>query len=684
MTGITQWIRLALDRATAAKAEEELKQSLKRGTDPKAAEQNLGRIEKRLDSLVGVAKKAGAAMLAFFAVRKVADFAAEMFHLGTAAEETASKFTTTFGAASKQVEGFIEQWGRLAGLNKTVAQEMTATAGAIVQGMGMSREASAGFSERMLRLAGDMQSFHNVPIGETFTAIKAGLVGSWEPLDRFGIVLRQADVDTRALAETGKSSAAALTQQEKAVAALSLMYERAGPALGDLERTQDSTANKARALQADFQNLKIEIAEQLMPAFTRLVDTMSEYKGGFAAVGGAVATAISWMAAEARAFKRDLDTLISVWEKWQSVSRKFYGNERILEERRRAGLGGTGTTQDMRSDNERQRDLEGGVHSGRPTTTTGTTTPPRTTTGTGTGKGKGTGRTRAQDVLGEEISLLARASELRVLTVDGIARAITLEDQIRDRIAKGNLTLKERVDLEEKLQRLKGMDLAPARTFMPALLGSPGGVQSTRYAAPATQAVDETALAGEALFARIEDRSREAAETVASEWAGVFSQIGDEITSIGGLFDALWGGVLAGAGMAVAAEAKSRAGKSAMEAIEEGAKAVSAFALGKLPQAGAHLAAAAKWASVTAGWSALAGGAMQVAGAGRGGYSGAGTPAMDRNPGRGGQEGAERHTYVYVSVQPFDPKSPVQAHQVGKAVKLHYELSGKPEWAKKF
>lgn len=622
-------------------------------------------------------------MLGFFAVRQIGAFAAEMFNLGTAAEETASKFQTTFGAASKQVEGFIEQWGRLAGLNKTVAQEMTATAGAIVQGMGMSREASAGFSERMLRLAGDMQSFHNVPIGETFTAIKSGLVGSWEPLDRFGIVLRQADVDTRALAETGKSSAAALTQQEKAVAALSLMYERAGPALGDLERTQDSTANKARALQADFQNLKIEIAEQLMPAFTRLVDTMSEYKGGFAAVGGAVATAISWMAAEARAFKRDLDTLISVWEKWQSLSRRFYGNERILEERRRAGLGGTGTTQDMRSDNERQRDLEGGVHARRPTTTTGTTTPPRPTTGTGTGKGTRTGRTRAQDVLGEEINLLARASELRVLTVDGIARAITLEDQIRDRIAKGNITLKERVDLEEKLQRLKGMDLAPVRAMMPAGLGSPPGLQTTPYAAPASRAADETALAGVALFTRIEDRSREAAEAVASEWASVFSQLGSEITTVGGFFDALWQGVLAGAGMAVAAEAKSRAGKAGMEAVEQTAYGIAALAHANFAKAGVHFSAAAKFAAVMGGWSALAGGGMRLGSLGGGG---AGSSRGHRGAEIYGRETAGKvqppEVHVYNNFT-LDPRNPNTSTFIYKAMNNGVELAGRPEWARK-
>src|SRR5690606_37815523 len=80
------------------------------------------------------------------------------------------------------------------------------------------------------------------------------------------------------LIETGKAHVSQLTQLDKAVAALSLMYERAGPALGDLERTQDSTANSARQLQADFENIRIEMAQELMPVFAEVVGSLSENK----------------------------------------------------------------------------------------------------------------------------------------------------------------------------------------------------------------------------------------------------------------------------------------------------------------------------------------------------------------------------------------------------------------------
>jgi hypothetical protein len=185
---------------------------------------------------------------------------------------------------SDQVDQFNMRWGRLAGLSKNNAREMTATAGAIVQGMGASEQASAGFAQRMLTLSGDLTSFHNVPIADTFTAIKAALAGSWEPLDRFGIVIRQDDVNLRALADTGKRSAGELTALDKAMAALTLASERAGPAIGDLNRTAGSNGNMVRQLQADYQNWKESLAKDITPQVTNFIHWLSENRDAISAL----------------------------------------------------------------------------------------------------------------------------------------------------------------------------------------------------------------------------------------------------------------------------------------------------------------------------------------------------------------------------------------------------------------
>jgi len=206
------------------------------------------------------------------------------FELGAAVEETASKFSTVFGPAADDVQEFVDQFASMAGLSETAAKEVVATTGAIVQGMGLAQEASADYAEQVVRLAGDLSSFNNIPIEETSRAIQAAITGEREQLKRLGIVILEADVQKRALAETGKKLVKDLTQEEKAQATLALITERAGVAVGDLARTQDSAANTARRVAARLQNLKELIAQQALPIFAQLLSAVDQNSASFDAM----------------------------------------------------------------------------------------------------------------------------------------------------------------------------------------------------------------------------------------------------------------------------------------------------------------------------------------------------------------------------------------------------------------
>lgn len=206
--------------------------------------------------------------------------ARQMFEVGSAVAETQSKFSTVFGESTEMVQSFVDEFGVVAGLTNSTAQEILATTGAIAQGMGLAQKASADFATEIVSVAGDLSSFNNIPIAETSRAIQAALTGERESLKRLGIVVREVDVQQRALAMSAKTAASELTQQEKAVATLALIQERAGVAIGDLARTSDSAANRARALGAQLGNIREELATALLPAFGVFLEEMTAGVGG--------------------------------------------------------------------------------------------------------------------------------------------------------------------------------------------------------------------------------------------------------------------------------------------------------------------------------------------------------------------------------------------------------------------
>jgi len=204
-----------------------------------------------------------------------------MFALGSSVEETSSKFRTVMGPAIADANRFLDDFAVKAGLSRRAAEDLTATTAAIAQGMGFAQTASAAFSEDVIRLAADIGSFNNLPTAETLNAITSAITGQREPMKRLGIVISETEVQQRALIDSGKTVAATLTAQEKATATLALITEKAGVAVGDLDRTQDSAANTAKRVQARVADLRAEIATAALPVFAELLGALDDASSSF-------------------------------------------------------------------------------------------------------------------------------------------------------------------------------------------------------------------------------------------------------------------------------------------------------------------------------------------------------------------------------------------------------------------
>jgi hypothetical protein len=245
-----------------------------------------GRVRRGADqtdkSVQGVGKSFGALKGAIVASgvlvvgSQVARFTKAMFDLGSSVEETASKFQTTFGSASASVSAFIADFGRMAGVTQSEGQNLLATTGAIAQGFGFAQSASADFAQQIFRTAADMASFNNLPTDDVLNRITAALAGERESMKRLGVVIMETDVQAKAFAQTGKTVAKELTQQEKATATLALITEKAAVAMGDLERTSDSSANVAKKAAGDFRQLKEDISVVIKDALVPLLVKISE------------------------------------------------------------------------------------------------------------------------------------------------------------------------------------------------------------------------------------------------------------------------------------------------------------------------------------------------------------------------------------------------------------------------
>lgn len=216
------------------------------------------------------------ALTALAGAGAITALAKKTFDLGAEIEETTSKYRTVFGPAVDRVNRQMEEQARVMGLTDNEFRSLAATSGDIVQGFGASESEAANLSSTMLKLAADMTSFNNVPMEETTRAVQAALTGEREQLKRLGVVIRETDVQERALLQTGKERAEQLTQLEKAEATVALIRERMSKALGDLDRTADSNANTARRLAAEWKQFRNVLAQAAMPVLSDLLGQVDD------------------------------------------------------------------------------------------------------------------------------------------------------------------------------------------------------------------------------------------------------------------------------------------------------------------------------------------------------------------------------------------------------------------------
>jgi len=210
---------------------------------------------------------------AIFAAKSLFDFSKSAVDAAVAADEAASAFGTTFGTAADRATRFLEDFANKAGLTVAEAQQLQSTLGAVAQGIGFTQEASADLSIELTKIAADVASFSNISAGAepVLQAFRSALVGEREALKTYGIAITEAEVQTEAFLQTGKENADMLTRQEKALATLALIQQKAAVQIGDLDRTQASFANQSRLVNAELRELREEIGRELIPALEILL-----------------------------------------------------------------------------------------------------------------------------------------------------------------------------------------------------------------------------------------------------------------------------------------------------------------------------------------------------------------------------------------------------------------------------
>jgi hypothetical protein len=230
---------------------------------------------KRLSgSLVAAAAAAASAFGVFRGARSILTSGLGYVEAASAVEEANSKLEALFQEAAPKASREIDILAAKLGRSRGTLLGATADFGALLIPMGQTPEAASDISLALTELGQDLESFSNRPFEEAITAIRAGLIGSSEPLLSFGIDLREAQVKAEGLRLGLIEANEQLTEQQKLVARLSIINKRSAAAQGDVIRTADQYANTMRALKEGLKSVRVETGKQLIPVIKNAIDEL--------------------------------------------------------------------------------------------------------------------------------------------------------------------------------------------------------------------------------------------------------------------------------------------------------------------------------------------------------------------------------------------------------------------------
>lgn len=192
-------------------------------------------------------------------------------------DESLNKVRVVFGDASKDVEYFAKTTMRMQGIAETTSLEMLGLYGDMATSMGFAQDKAAKLSEQIVGLVGDVASLKNLPIKQVETAFQAIFTGEARAMRRLGVIMT---VDAmqhwmRAIGESGRYMEKTL--QEKIELRMKYVNQALRYAVGDFNRTFETTVNQMRYFREQMVTLGEQFGHILMKTFTPLLIKLNKF-----------------------------------------------------------------------------------------------------------------------------------------------------------------------------------------------------------------------------------------------------------------------------------------------------------------------------------------------------------------------------------------------------------------------
>lgn len=238
--------------------------------DGKDTANDLERGFKKAGEDSGSGFSAGFKKLAFaagglFAVDKVKDFGVSSFMSAADLQQSTGAVETVFKQHAGKMLKYAQDADQALGMSENSYNELATILGTQLKNSGMKDFAEQ--TNELIGLGADLSAMYGGTAPEAVEAISSALKGERDPIEKYGITLRQSAIDAKAAEMNFKKVGGSYDQHAQAVATLALIYENSTDAQGAFGRELLTASNIIQRAKAWFVDFSASIGKKLLPAF---------------------------------------------------------------------------------------------------------------------------------------------------------------------------------------------------------------------------------------------------------------------------------------------------------------------------------------------------------------------------------------------------------------------------------
>ena len=191
-------------------------------------------------------------------------------------EQSTGAVASVFGTYADEMTGYAEKAAGAVGLSQNQYNESAVLLGAQLKNMGVSMEEVSGTTNDLIGLGADLAATFGGTTADATAALSSLLRGERDPIEKYGVSIKQADIDAQKLAMGLDGLTGEAAKNADMQATLALLTAQTADAQGQFARETDSAAGAAQIAAANYENAKAALGEALLPIMAEASDKLAD------------------------------------------------------------------------------------------------------------------------------------------------------------------------------------------------------------------------------------------------------------------------------------------------------------------------------------------------------------------------------------------------------------------------